>query len=625
MCGIIGYIGTNVQVNKLIVSLKQIQNRGYDSAGISFFDIYGKIYTMKYASTNIHNSLSILQTNVDKMSIDTSCCIGHTRWATHGNNTAVNAHPHHDNKNRISLVHNGIIDNYVDLKSDLCANGYSFISDTDSEVIAVQIGYWLDQGLSMDDSIQKTLLMLKGTWALVILLTTNPNKIWATKNGSPLLLGIDDANRPSVIMFVSELAAFIPPVNQYINLLNNDVIHIESNEGIIITDQMEHQYIDINPTVNIAPTTPHPYAHWMKKEIMEQPFAVSNAIDNRIFNNRIKLEELDIHKDALLKIKHLIILGCGTSYHAGLWVSHLFKEMCSFQSVVVCDASEFSSNDLPKCINFDNIGFILLSQSGETMDLYNCLQIIKRHQNEIKTPRTAFCLGIFNVENSMISRECSSNIYIRAGTEMAVASTKSFTSQCIILAMVVLWFTDHHGHLYHDMYQSTLDELVKLPNNITQILNSWHCLKTSVCDMIKLAPFTSIFILGKGRDEAIARESALKIKEVAYIHAEGFSSSSMKHGPIALITHGLPVFIIDTIPYFSTKNASACAEVTSRGANVTVIGANINNYHTVPITNVMIGGLLGNIVMQIIAYELAVANGINPDFPRNLAKVVTVD
>lgn len=619
MCGIIGYLGANSFIDYVISGLKLVQNRGYDSVGIGTIsknttDSSNQIQVIKYASTNTFNSLEQVERSIESNPefVKSNIGIGHTRWATHGGKTDINAHPHMDTKNRIALVHNGIIENFSELKTRLVNQGYQFKSSTDTEVIAVQIGYWLDQGFEIAESIKKTVQMLRGTWALAIIDSSKPSKLWVTRNGSPLLLGLDD----SFVMVVSEQIAFGSYINKYVVLDNHDLIEITYNDATASVSFSKdiHMYGIKTKSAQEIQLTPEPYKFWMEKEIREQPDAVTRALNNggRIESScTVKLGGLDGAKTRLLELDHLILLGCGTSFNAGLWALPLFKSLDIFDTVGIYDGAEFTIGDIPKR---GKTGLVLLSQSGETKDLHRCLDIAKDYG--------LITIGVVNVVDSMIPRETTCGVYLNAGREVGVASTKSFTSQCVVLTLIAIWFSQSKGTCL-EKRRKIISDLRNLSWQIDNVLAQWAQIKP-LAQSIKSNGLNSCFVLAKGSDEAIARESALKLKEIAYIHAEGFSSSALKHGPFALITPGLPIFILDTNPEHHDKNTNAHQEVKARDAHVILIGSDDTCELKTEYTKTF-GGILANIYLQILSFELAIALGTNPDYPRNLAKVVTVE
>lgn len=607
MCGIVGYLGNDKHNEYILSGLRLLQNRGYDSVGISCIS-NGELHTTKFASKTTCDALDQLEETVNLQNVKSNCAIGHTRWATHGGKTDINAHPHHDNKNKIALAHNGIIENFTELKTKLLEKGYLFKSQTDTEIIAVLIGYYMDIGEPIETAIQKTISELIGTWALVIIHADYPNKIWITRNGSPLLLGMEE----EFIMVASEQIAFGNYIKKYIVLDNHDLIEITKEARTITYNKNIQRYAIKDKAHQNIETKPANYKHWMLKEIMEQPECIIRAMNNygRIENNVcVKLGGLDSNKSRLLDIQHLILLGCGTSYHAGLWSLDLFKTLDIFETVVAYDGAEFHVKDIPKK---GNSGIIFLSQSGETKDLHRCIQIAKDYD--------LASMGVVNVVDSMIARETNCGVYLNAGREVGVASTKSFTNQCVVLSMIAIWFSQNRGTCMERRRQM-INDLRNLPFHIENIFNHIENLENFVKSFINQ---TSCFILGKGKNEAIAKEGALKIKEIAYIHAEGFSSSSLKHGPFALIEENLPILILDVDDENREKNRNAYQEIMARNAFIMRI-SDTNEGELKIDKNVTFGGVIANIYIQLMSYTLSVQKGYNPDFPKNLAKVVTVE
>jgi len=550
------------------------------------------------------------------ISSNTGIAIGHTRWATHGANTLVNAHPHTDTKNRIAVVHNGIIENYAELKTMLQSEGYIFQSQTDTECVSILIGKYLDEDCPIEIAIQRSVAHLSGTWALVILHCEYPDRLWLTRNGSPLLLGIED----DYVMIASEQSAFGNYVKRYTVVQNHEIIEIHKPvNGIPVkieytgsTEDISLEYSQIGHIESM-----NGYPHWMLKEILEQGKCVDMAINKggRIMSeSTVKLGGMDQYTAPLMKVRHLILLGCGTSYHAGMWSLDLFKSLEIFDTVSIYDGAEFSIRDIPRDgKSIASCVAIFLSQSGETKDLHRCIQIAK--ESDLIT------VGVVNVVDSMIARETDCGVYLNAGKEFAVASTKSFTNQCVILTMIAIWFAQNKDVKLGKRIQMIRD-MRALSGHIENVLRVRHEIASLVTDWS--AGWYSLFLLGKGQCEGIAREGALKLKEVAYLHAEGYSSSALKHGPFALIVPHTPIFIFDIGEENHAKTRNAIHEVSARDADVISIGDHIECHIEID-ENPTFGGVLGNIAIQIMAYEIAVLRGINPDFPRNLAKVVTVE
>jgi len=572
MCGIIGYLGKKEGTSIVLTGLSLLQNRGYDSVGISSVT-KNNLHTTKYACPNAMERLKKVKCS--------NTIIAHTRWATHGVNTCDNAHPHHDESDRISVVHNGIIENYDILKNKLLEKGYSFRSQTDSEVIAILVGSYLDEGCTMEESISHTISKLEGTWALLFLNKNEPDKMWLTRNGSPLLLAIDE-----ICMVVSEPIAFDTSIKEYKTVENYDILTIKrTNDTYEVTPNIQYK-THVRMDTSIHSLT---YPHWMIQEIIEQPQSIQRAIEGRI-DDIVHFKELETLKG----IENLIFVGCGTSYHAALWARSLFTSLETMNTVSVYDAAEFSMYDIPN----GKTAMILLSQSGETKDVYRCLQMVK---NKLIT------ISIVNVVDSIIARETDHVIYIHAGREIAVASTKSFTNQCVVLSLVAIWFSQQKNTCV-EKRNNMIHDLNYLSKDVKKVLENRNSIKEIA---LTICNTKSLFLLGKGQNEAIAKEGSLKLKEIVYVHAEGYSSSALKHGPLALVDDTVPVLMID-----DTMNTYH--EVKARNSNAILL-------KDLRPKNDTYDGLLANIVIQILSYEWCLLKGLSPDFPRNLAKVVTVE
>ena len=606
MCGIVGFIGNGNAYEKILNGLIQLQNRGYDSAGISVMD--KGIKTWKYAS---EDSVSALE-KLKEYGSESSVGIGHTRWATHGAKTDVNSHPHVSYNNIFSLVHNGIIENYKELKAMLVKRGIQNKSQTDTEVIVNLIAMFYDETHNVFVSIQKTTKLLKGTWGICVLCKNEPNKIYCTRHGSPLLIGIDD----SMMMITSEQSGFCNMFNQYIVLNNHDICVLDYSGSNTVELKTNDNYEQHEVNNNQYALTPDPYPHWTLKEINEQVESSQRAISmgGRLLENSVILGGLNENEKKVGKIDNIIILGCGTSYHSGMYGAFYFKEMSELNNIQLFDGAEFTKEDIPK---LGNTALILISQSGETKDLHRCIQIANDYD--------LFTIGIVNVVDSLIAREVNCGCYLNAGREVAVASTKAYTSQVILLNMIALWFAQYKN-IHNTKRQTMIKDLRKLYLDIQ---------KTIQISMESIKPILSLFenksscfILGKGKGESVAREGALKIKEISYIHAEGYSTSSLKHGPFALLEPGFPVILIAPNDEHYAKSMNAYEEIKSRHAEIVVITDNkdcdLPNTIFIPY-NETFRHLLSVIPMQLLAYELSLMNGLNPDMPRNLAKVVTVE
>lgn len=610
MCGISGsLVRDGTAMVSVMNALIKLQNRGYDSAGVSTI-VDNKLIVKKSVSEPGQNAVqNLLSDPVATMHCNIS--LAHTRWATHGPKTLENAHPHTDDSNRFCLIHNGIIENYMDLKNKLINNGYRFYGQTDTEVVVK----YLDHIVRKDNSFEDLSNLLEGSWAILIMDSEDPTKIWFLKNGSPLILGFN--KRKTKAMFVSELIGFDEDIEYYYIIADHDY-------GYVIMDDMSCElhstqtYEPLTMIKEVAQTSPSPYDHWTIKEINDQPAALSALLFERVHCNNgiftLNFPELENIRGDLDKVEHIIFLACGTSYHASQLGAKFLKEFRANVTLEVIDGADFEETDIPP--NTNTI-MILLSQSGETKDLYRALQIGKA--NNLKS------IGIVNVENSLISRDVDCVLYLRAGREHAVASTKSFTNQVIMLLLFALWKSPNMDIELRKRYFKAID---KLPEQIYQIISK------SIIEVPNMIPYfkdqTNCFILGKHASEWIAKEGSLKIKEISYIHSEGFSAAALKHGPFALLTKDIPVILLANDDRFYSKIENVAAEVKSRFANIIYItNKMIHNEHVDLMfyfeTDSILFPLLTIVPLQVLSYELALNRGNHPDYPRNLAKVVTVE
>lgn len=617
MCGIFGIVlnKNNENIYNLIINgLTQLQNRGYDSAGINVIT-NGSFKVNKCASTNeisALDKLSNLGFDLEKNEIFIG--VGHNRWATHGIKSDINAHPHLSNDKKFAIVHNGIIENYRELKDKLIKENYIFYSQTDTEVIVNLIQYNYNITKNVFESIKKTINELRGTYGLLIQSLYEMDTIFCVRNGSPLLIGQNEDR----VIITSEQSGFCNMVNNYTTLHNDDICTIKkTNNEILVTTT--HTYIKKNVTVLESELTPHPYIHWTLKEIFDQPNVVLNSINKggRIKNqSEVKLGGLEGHIESLKTINNIVILGCGTSYFAGLYGMYFFKQICNFNTVQIFDGAEFNDYDIPK---IGTTSFILISQSGETKDLHRCIKIAQN--NNITT------IGIINVVDSLIAREVDCGIYCNAGKEVGVASTKAFTSQVVCLSMAAIWFSQLYN-INEKKRLKMISDLRNLSNDLKITLDNCN---EQVKNISKNFSKNNMFLLGKGSDECIAKEGSLKIKEISYIHSEGYSSSSLKHGPFALLDENFPVIILNLDQNHKAKTLNCYQEVASRNSPIFLI-TNDNSITNdvsceivcVPENNTY-ASLIGIIPLQLLAYYLSVKKGINPDKPKNLAKVVTVE
>ena len=624
MCGIFGILTNTVDVReKILDGLKQLQNRGYDSCGMGLLED-GNFLIKKYTQDIPRNisALDELRVNSKKLKNQYTIGIGHNRWATHGEKSDKNTHPHISNNGKFMIVHNGIIENYGIIKKRLLDNeNYDFKSQTDTEVIVALLEYHYNNNKSTIDTINETIGELVGTYGLVIMNIEEPDKMYCVRNGSPILVGLTD----DTCIITSEQSGFCNQMNTYITLENDDICCISRDISGIHLDT-DVKYNKRNLTIGKRELTPAPYNHWTIKEIHEQPLTVQNAINlgGRIKNeSEVKLGGLDSESKSLEQIENIIILGCGSSFNAGECGAYFMKLLCKFNSVQVIDGAELTYYDLP---NKGKTGFILISQSGETKDLHRCMKIA--NENNIIT------IGVINGVDSLIARETDCGIYCNSGIEVGVASTKSFISQVVCMSLISLWFSEKHK-TEENIRKKVIKSLRNLSNDIAHTLENVEPIITPNLPNLNLLTINSVFILGKGCDAFISNEGALKIKELTYIHSEGYSASALKHGPFALLTEDTPVLLLNCNKTYSSKIMNCYEEVSSRNAPVLLITDNSDimenmekkekNLIITVTNNEYYGFILGLIPLQLLSYYIALNKGYNPDTPRNLAKVVTVE
>jgi len=620
MCGIIAGIAPNI-CEILLEGLKQLQNRGYDSAGFTLLN--ENMTTFKKASVGERSALIEIEKflNENDMTKET-IGIAHTRWATHGAKTDINSHPHQSQDNLFTVVHNGIIENYKEIQEKLALHGIYSISETDTECIANLIAFYYEEVKNVHEALRKTIDELQGTWGLVVLCKNEPDLLYCTRQGSPLLVGYSD----NCFLVSSEQSGFGGRIQNYFILKNHDICVARKTEtGKIIIKTSVEDYEQKKLKKDQMTLTPDPYQHWMLKEIHEQVDSIERVIkqgSRLLDNDKVHLGGLNQNRNILKDIDHLTLLGCGTSLNAAKFSIYYFKTLCGFSSVSWKDGADFSVEDISPQ---GNTAVILLSQSGETKDLHRCIEIANHHN--------IFTIGVVNVVDSLIAREVECGCYLHAGREVAVASTKSFTSQCVLLVMIAVWFSQIQEPKVRKSMQRKriIEDIRNLSSDVQRTLQCFDKVKTLCCHFVK---YPSCFVLGKGRSEAIAHEGSLKIKEISYIHAEGYSTSSLKHGPFALLHEGFPVILITPHDEHYAKSQNAYEEVKSRHAKVITITDEFFNDDTKVLNdplkirvpkNTTFASLLAIIPIQFLSYQLSVLKNYNPDMPRNLAKVVTVE
>ena len=606
MCGIVCYKG-NLEARDVIVEgLERLEYRGYDSAGISLID-QGVLSTVKKSG-----KVKVLKDELSKNPIKGHLGIGHIRWATHGGPSDVNSHPHLSNNGKIAVVHNGIIENYNELKENLKKEGYSFKSETDTEVIAVLIEKFYENDLL--DAVRKAKAMLKGSFALGIICQDEDDRLIILREESPLVLGLTDDG----ILAASDLPSIIKYTKDVIYLENGDLVDIKGNDYTIYDRENEKVKREVSKvTFSFEDATKEGYDHFMIKEINEQPKAIADTIKYKMSNGIIDFKENAFSKEELQGFNKIYMVACGTAYHAGLVGSYAFEKFAKIP--VICDiASEFRYND--PFID-DKTLIILPSQSGETADTLAALRLAR--QKGAKT------LVLTNVVASSLDREADKTIYCYAGPEIAVASTKAYTTQIISFYMLALDFARKLETISEEEYKNILEEIKKIPEKVKEILDNIEDIKKYAQEIKKSE---SIFYLGRGLDYKSVIEGALKLKEVSYIHSEAFAAGELKHGTIALIEEGTPVVTVATQENIMEKTISNVKEVISRGANIFSIARSddhledISHYtYKLPETIDALYPVLAVVPQQLLAYYTSNAKGIDVDKPRNLAKSVTVE
>ena len=613
MCGIVGYSGNRAAYPIIIKGLKRLEYRGYDSAGIALLNSGLQLVKTK-------GKVSDLEEKAKQNNGSGTLGIGHTRWATHGVPNNVNAHPHTSNSGRLVLVHNGIIENYESLRAYLKEQGFLFSSETDTEVLVNLIEHiQITQGLKTGKAVQTALNQVVGAYAIAVFDKERPAEMVVAKLGSPLAIGLGKDE----YFVASDASPFIEYTNRSIYLEDNEMAVISRDKGLKMYSISDNSRVDPNVQelqFSLEKIEKGGYDHFMLKEIYEQPRAIIDTFRGRLISKdqKIQLSGLEEHKEVFQNTKRIIIIACGTSWHAGLVGEYLFEDAARIP-VEVEYASEFRYRN--PVIGSDDV-VIAISQSGETADTLAAIKLAKE--------AGAFVFGICNVVGSSIARAADTGAYTHAGPEIGVASTKAFTTQITILMLIGLRLGQLRGTLTSEDFARVAAELESLPRSIETVL-------TSEKDIEKIAKSykdaTNFLYLGRGYNFPVALEGALKLKEISYIHAEGYPAAEMKHGPIALIDKNMPVVVIATSKGHYEKVVSNIQEIKSRDGKIIAVVTNGDKSvkaladHVIEIPEVTesLTPILASVPLQLLAYHIAVIRGCNVDQPRNLAKSVTVE
>ena len=621
MCGIVGYIGKKQAFPILIEGLKKLEYRGYDSAGVALVKDQGELNVYKTTG-----KVANLETLVDGKDIEGHVGIAHTRWATHGEPSVKNAHPHVSMDGNIAIVHNGIIENYQVLKQQLVDRGYMFNSTTDTEVLCQLIDYYYNNnGSNLLSAVCSALNDVIGAYAIVVTEKKNPHHLVAARQSSPLVVGVGKDNKEFFI--ASDATPIVEHTDKVVYLDDGQIADISIDNGLHIVNHSNKQcQFDIKTVdMDISKLSKGGFDHFMLKEIYEQPNCLRDAMSGRLIanaehpeNNRIVLSALRDYRDRLVNARNIIILGCGTSWHAGLIGKQLIESMCR-KRVNVEYASEFRYNN--PVVDKDDV-VIAISQSGETADTLAAIQLAKQHG--------ALIFGIVNAVGSSIARETDTGIYLHVGPEIGVASTKAFTGQVAMLTLFALALGHETGTLSDNEYHKIIGELALIPTKMEKELE----VTEKIANLAKMFTYAHNFLyLGRGFNYPVALEGALKLKEISYIHAEGYPAAEMKHGPIALVDQDMPIVFIATHHKLYEKIISNMQEVKSRKGRILAIVTEgdehvreiADNVIEIPKTENCLVPLLSVVPLQILAYYVAVDKGLNVDMPRNLAKSVTVE
>jgi len=612
MCGIVGYVGPKQAYPILMKGLYRLEYRGYDSAGIALLDGDLKLYKTKGKVSDLERFV----TDKDK---NGTIGIAHTRWATHGEPNNTNAHPHYSQSKNLAIIHNGIIENYASIKEELQKRGYIFESDTDTEVLIHLIeDIRINEKVSLDEAVRIALNQVVGAYAIVVISKEDPDMLIAARKGSPLVVGIGEDD----FYLASDAAPIVEYTQDVVYLDDEEIVCVRKNKKIkikTITNKDKTAYTH-KLEMNLTQLEKGGYDHFMLKEIYEQPTSILDSMRGRVNAKKgtVKLGGISDYEQKMANAERIIIVACGTSWHAGLVGEYLFEDLARVP-VEVEYASEFRYRN--PIITEDDI-VIAISQSGETADTLAAIELAKS--------KGATIIGICNVVGSSIARATNAGSYTHAGPEIGVASTKAFTAQVTILTLMALRIAQMKGTIQKSKFHSLLNELEAIPEKVQETLNVDEQIK----ELAKMFTYTRNFLyLGRGYNFPVALEGALKLKEISYIHAEGYPAAEMKHGPIALIDREMPVIVIATNKGTYEKVVSNIQEIKARKGKIIAIVTrgdktvkNLADFVIeVPETEEMLVPLLATIPLQLLSYHIAIMRDCNVDQPRNLAKSVTVE
>ena len=613
MCGIVGYAGTEQAAPILLDGLERLEYRGYDSAGIAVLSAEKGLQLRK-----TKGRLKVLSALVDGgKALEGRMGIGHTRWATHGEPNDINSHPHLSQNGQIAVVHNGIIENYLEIKEFLLSKGVHFCSDTDTEVVAQLLEYfYLNNGGNIMAAVYMVLDRIEGAYALGILCKDMPDSFIAARKDAPLLLGYGENCK----FIASDVTAIIKHTRDVSYMEDGEVAVVSAGEIKVYNAlgqpvEKEHSYIDWD----VSAAEKGGYAHFMFKEIMEQPEAVRKTVSPRIKDGRVCFEELSLSEEYIKGLKKIFIVACGSSYHVGVVAKYNLERLLR-RPVDVMLASEFRYAD--PLVDQDTL-VIVISQSGETLDTMAALREAKSLGARI--------LSVVNVVGSSIARESDDVLYTWAGPEIAVATTKAYSTQLVLLDMLGLYFADVLGSVSGEEYARIVEELQALPAKMEKVLENTEEIKYLASRYFN---HSSVFYIGRNLDYALGLEGSLKLKEISYIHSEAYASGELKHGTISLIEDGTLVVALGTYTPLFDKALSNIIEVKARGADIVALTAEsrrsdmektVENVLTVPDTHIILQPSLGIVPLQLFAYYVALQRGCDIDKPRNLAKSVTVE